>query len=68
MIFVSILLRVGGKEIEVVVMNSLTVNVNLMMVPFYRPTSAKHKILIEGKAFPSDHVSVVHDSTKRLCT
>ena len=45
---------IGCKENEVVVMNSLTVNLHLLMVSFYKPTKQRYKIICEAKAFPSD--------------
>ena len=49
---------VGALEKEVVVMNSLTVNLHLLMASFYQPKGRKKKILIENNAFPSDYYAV----------
>ena len=49
---------VGAKPIEVICMNSLTVNLHLMMATFYRPTKSRFKILMDDPAFPSDTYAI----------
>jgi len=49
---------VGAKENEVTVMNSLTVNLHLLMVSFYKPINKRYKIIMEGGAFPSDQYAI----------
>ena len=49
---------VGAQQNEVAVMQTLTANLHFLMAAFYKPDPrGRHKILLESKAFPSDHVS-----------
>lgn len=49
---------IGAQPNEVICMNSLTVNLHLMMATFYRPTHSRFKVLMEDPAFPSDTYAV----------
>ncbi len=49
---------VGALDEEVVMMNSLTTNLHLMLATFYRPDGKRRRIMVEGHAFPSDHYAL----------
>ena len=49
---------IGAKPIETVVMNSLTVNLHLLLVSFFRPQGERRKVIIEKGAFPSDQYAI----------
>ncbi|XP_049743081.1 kynureninase [Elephas maximus indicus] len=49
---------VGANEKEIVLMNGLTVNLHLLLLSFFKPTPKRYKILLEAKAFPSDHYAI----------
>ncbi|XP_076425491.1 kynureninase isoform X2 [Peromyscus maniculatus bairdii] len=49
---------VGAHAKEIVLMNALTVNLHLLLLSFFKPTPKRHKILLEAKAFPSDHYAI----------
>ena len=55
---------VGANPSEVAVMQTLTANLHFMMASFYKPTKERWKIILEGKAFPSDHVCAGPNKTR----
>ncbi|KAF5025365.1 hypothetical protein F66182_2530 [Fusarium sp. NRRL 66182] len=49
---------VGASPHEIVIMNTLTVNLHLLMASFYKPNEKRHKVILEWKPFPSDHYAI----------
>ena len=56
---------VGAKRDEVAVMGTLTSNLHFMMASFFKPTKKRWKIILEGKAFPSDHVRDLYNFIRK---
>lgn len=56
---------VGAMSGEVAIMGSLSANLHILLCAFYRPTAQRYKIVIDGHAFPSDHVLCVHSEPHR---
>ena len=59
---------VGALKKEVAIMETLTANLHLLMASFYKPTKEKYKIILEGKAFPSEHVGMILRSFAISCS
>jgi len=51
---------VGASPEEVTAMGTLTMNLHFLLASFYKPTKARYKIVLDWKAFPSDHVRLSH--------
>ncbi|KAJ3492661.1 hypothetical protein NLG97_g5233 [Lecanicillium saksenae] len=49
---------VGASPSEIVIMNTLTVNLHMMMASFYKPDAKRHKIILEWRPFPSDYYAI----------
>ncbi|KAF4550904.1 Kynureninase-like protein 1 [Elsinoe fawcettii] len=49
---------IGARKDEIAVMQTLTANIHFALMSFYRPTTERYKIIIESKAFPSDHYAI----------